>query len=75
MRILTIAFAVLLVLTGANSAFAESSNTQDENGRVYEDIRIGMYDQKPPVIQEPIESDDPGHYDGPEDEDSCLADY
>jgi hypothetical protein len=62
--IVSLTLAALTVGTLATSAFAEApSNTQDEQGRVYQDIRNGYYDTKEEDI---IEPGDPGHYDGQE---------
>jgi hypothetical protein len=75
--------SVLLAIVTSGTIIASahaSSNTTDQQGREYQDIRNGRYDEP---VQDEVEvfdpqraeeqylnseSDDPGHYDGKEEE-------
>jgi hypothetical protein len=86
---LIVSVVLALVSTGTIIASAHAevpSNTQDQHGRVYQDIRNGRYDapiEDEVEIFDPAraeqqylnsESNDPGHYDGPESEDPGCPD-
>lgn len=64
--------SMLFLLAFVNPAHAEATNTTDQYGREYEDIRAGRDGE---LDESTLINSDPGHYDGPEQEDSCPADF
>jgi hypothetical protein len=86
-QIVSLVLATVATATLATSAFAEApTNTTNQQGQEYQDIRHGR--TQAPVEEEVeifdparaeeqylnSESNDPGHYDGPESEDPGCPD-